>query len=249
MRYRKWMVFGVTLGLIAGTAGWLGQMGARIKLEAPGVKVSPVELYQADGSLVSNRCVVLPEEVPGFHTMKGGPTPEELTGLPADTTFGRNLYANSNLEVQLTVVLMGTDHTSIHQPQYCLTAQNWNITNSERIVLHIHRPHPYDMQAVRITASQASKSGQTLSCNYVYWFVSAEKITAEEGARLRSMWKNVLRNGIVERWAYISYFSRCLPGQEAANLEQLQKFIETTVPEIQTVAGEPVATGQQHGEK
>jgi len=249
MRQRKWMAFGVALGMIAATGGWLAGVAGRVKLGKPGVKVAPDALYQADGTLVSNRCVILPDEVPGFHCQKGGPTQTELTDLPADTTFGRNLYSNADLDVQLTVVLMGTDHTSIHQPEYCLTGQDWTITNEERIVLHIKRPYPYDLPAVKISASQVTPSGKIWHCSYVYWFVSGDKITADEGSRLRSMWKNVLERGVVERWAYISYFAPCLPGRESDSFRELQKFIEATAPDIQTVTGERVDSAGTGAEK
>ena len=59
----------------------------------------------------------------------------------------------SDFGVQISVVLMGTDHTSIHQPQYCLYAQDWNVTNTERIALRMERPFPYDIPAIKLTAT------------------------------------------------------------------------------------------------
>jgi hypothetical protein len=160
-----------------------------------------------------------------------------MDSLPKDTTFGRRFY--TNIDVQLSVVLMGTDHTSIHQPQYCLYAQDWNVLNAERITLPMQRPFA-DIPAYRLTASQRlQKSGQMIECLYVYWFVSGNNITAEEGSRLWSMWKTVLREGKMERWAYISYFATCLPGQEQATFERLEKFIRASAPEFQLVTGQP----------
>jgi len=147
------------------------------------------------------------------------------------------------------VVLMGTDHTSIHQPQYCLYAQGWHITNTERITLHLDRPFPYDIPAVKLTATrQISRATgmETWNCFYVYWFVSGDptdqnKITAEEGSRLWSSWMETLRKGEIERWAYISYFAPCHPGGEADTFAQLLKLIRGSVPEFQLVAGPPLA--------
>jgi len=232
------MVFGVALGMIAATAGWLTELRGRVNLGAPGVKVDPAALYAPDGGLVSPRGVVLPTNVPGFQSRAVFPELEELAGLPADTTFGRRFYEGDGLGVQVSVVLMGRDHTSIHQPQYCLYAKDWTVTNTERIVLRMERPYVYDIPAIKLSASLPLTNGQTIHCLYVYWFVSGDKITAEEGARLWSMWKTVLGKGVTERWAYISYFTTCQPGEESDTFERLQRFIKATVPEFQTVTGE-----------
>jgi hypothetical protein len=114
------------------------------------------------------------------------------------------------------------------------------VTSTERIALHVDRPRAYDIPAIKLTASrQLRGSGQEVDCIYVYWFVSGDKITAEEGSRLWSMWKTVLRKGELERWAYVSYFATCLPGTEQATFGRLEKFIRASVPEFQLVTGQP----------
>ena len=237
MRRGQWVVFGVALGMIAATAGWLTELRERVNLGRPGVQVAPVALYTADGGLVAPRSVILPVNVPGFQSFALVPDANELGALPEDTTFGRRFYTNNGFSVQLGVVLMGRDHTSIHQPQYCLYAQDWTVTNTERIVLRMERPYPYDIPAIKLSATHLLTNGQMIRSLYVYWFVSGDKITAEEGARLWSMWKTVLQKGVTERWAYISYFTTCQPGDESATFDRLQKFIKTSVPEFQTVTG------------
>ena len=231
------MVVGVALGMIAATAGWLTDLRGRVNLGAPGVKVEPAGLYGPDGSLVSPRSVVLPTHLPGFQSQAVAVSPEELAALPQDTTFGRRLYTNNDFEVQVSVVLMGRDHTSIHQPQYCLSGQGWKITSTERIGLRMERPRAYDIPALKLNATEALANGRMIHGIYIYWFVSGDKITAEEGTRLVSMWKTVLEKGVTERWAYISYFAACLPGDESVTLERLLKFIKLSVPEFQTVTG------------
>ena len=114
------------------------------------------------------------------------------------------------------------------------------MTSTERIGLHMERPFAYDIPAIKLTASrQMQKSGEMVECMYVYWFVSGDKITPEEGSRLWSMWKTVLQKGELERWAYISYFVTCHPGEEQATFERLEKFIQASAPEFQLVAGQP----------
>jgi hypothetical protein len=242
MRTAQWVVFAAALGMMAATAGWLKEFRGRHLLGAPGVRVGRVPIYDEKNNLVSTQSVVLPASVLGIPSKPLPITIGEVDYLPKDTTFGRRYYQlpGSDFGVQISVVLMGTDHTSIHQPQYCLYAQDWNVTSTERIGLHVERPFAYDIPAIKLTASrQSQKSGRVLECIYVYWFVSGDKITAEEGSRLWSMWKTVLRKGELERWAYISYFVTCVPGREQATFERLEGFIRASAPEFQLVAGQP----------
>ena len=242
MKGAKWAVIAAALGMIAATAGWLTELRGRVNLGAPGVKVEPATLYGPDGGLVSPRSVVLPADVPGFQSQLAAPTSDELAALPQDTTFGRRRYTNAGLAVQVSVVLMGRDSTSIHQPQYCLYAQAWTVTNTERISVPMERPYAYDIPAIKLSATHAWTNGQRIQGLYVYWFVSGDKITAEEGSRLWSMWKAVLEKGVTERWAYISYFATCQPGEESDTFRRLLKFIQSSAPEFQTVAGERIGS-------
>jgi hypothetical protein len=242
MSRAKWVMFAVALGMIAATAGWLLELRNRHLLGAPGVKVGAVPIYGSDGRLAFTQGVVLPTNVLGIPSKPLGITPDELVTLPKDTTFGRRLYElpGNDSFIQINVVLMGTDHTSIHQPQYCLYAQDWNVTNTERIALRMERPFAYDIPAIKLTATRLQENRQPINCLYVYWFVSGDKITAEEGSRLWSMWRTVLQKGEMERWAYISYFTTCLPGRESDTFKSLEQFIRASAPEFQSVTGEPI---------
>jgi hypothetical protein len=241
MRNAKWVVFAAALGMIAATAGWLQKFRTQPHLGPPGVRVSRVSIPDDKGGVAGAQSVVLPESVLGIPALPARYSPitsVELLELPKDTIFGRRFYADSNegFGVQISVVLMGSDHTSIHQPQYCLYAQDWTILNTERINVPMERPFA-DLPAIKMTAARQLRNGQTLDCLYVYWFVSGDKITAEEGSRLMSMWKTVATKGEMERWAYVSYFVTCHPGEEQATFERLEKFIRASVPKFQLVTG------------
>jgi len=103
--------------------------------------------------------------------------------------------------------------------------------------MRVDRPLAYDIPAIKLIASRQMRDGRIVRCLYVYWFVSGDKITAEEGSRMWSMWKTMLAKGKIERWAYVSYFVTCLPGDEQATFTRLEKFISASVPDFQTVAG------------
>jgi hypothetical protein len=38
---------------------------------------------------------------------------------------------------------------------------------------------------------------------------------------------------VLQRWAYVSYFAICSPGQEDATFERMSRLIEESVPEFQ----------------
>jgi hypothetical protein len=246
MKKIKWLVLAVALGMMAATGGYL--VNLRVRLGAPGVKVGPGRLFNEKNDLVAQQCVLLPEEVLGLKGHNVPVTQIEVDNLPKDTTFGRKRYlGKNNFNVVTSVVLMGTDRTSIHDPHYCLEAAAWHIEKTDYIRLPIDQPHSYEVPALRLTASGMAldefKRPVQLRGIYVYWFVTADKITSDQGVRMWSLAKTMLEKRELERWAYISYFATCLPGHEEATFEQLERFIRASAPEFQTVTGRP-STGR-----
>jgi hypothetical protein len=68
---------------------------------------------------------------------------------------------------------------------------------------------------------------------FVYWFVADGLLTARHTDRMWWMAKDLLSNGVLERWAYVMCFSACLPGQEDATFGRLKQFIASATPEFQ----------------
>ncbi len=242
MKSAKWIVFGLALAMMAGTVMVLFQLKTRQHLTRPGVKVGSARLYDEDTNLVAETAVLLPANLPGCASFPRPIAKNELATLPKDTTFGRRAYAFTNgFAALIQTVLMGSDRTSIHQPQFCLTGQGWTIEKQENISLRIDRPYPYLLPALKLTASNMIKdeNGHPLLVRgiYVYWFVSADKLTAGQGTRMWSMLNTLLHQGLVERWAYISYFAVCLPGREQTTDDHLEDFIRLSLPEFQLTTG------------
>jgi hypothetical protein len=245
MKRSKWLVLAVAMGMMALTGGYLVKVRQRVHLGAPGVKVGPGPLYDELGNLVARQSVLLPDEVLGCKGTNMPVTQAELAALPKDTTFGRKMYLKNHFAVVTSVVLMGSDRTSIHQPQFCLVAQDWQIEKTERVLLPMDRPYPYDLHALKLTTFRTAENNykQPIQVRgiYVYWFVAADRLTPDQGARMWSIARTMLEKGVLEQWAYISYFVTCLPGQEQATFAQLERFIRASAPEFQTVAGQPSA--------
>jgi hypothetical protein len=142
-------------------------------------------------------------------------------------------------------VVMGTDRTSIHKPQYCLTGLGEQIVNSEVISIPITSPHRYDLKVMKLTTRSEQNLGKgqivAVSGVFLYWFVADGHLTPHHGERMWLMGKELLTKGLLQRWAYVACYSRCLPGHENEMLERMKQFIAASVPEFQTTTGEPSA--------
>jgi hypothetical protein len=142
----------------------------------------------------------------------------------------------------LSAVLMGSDRSSIHKPEICMTGQGWavdgGVSRIEKISLDL--PFPYELPVNKlITTKQvvdAEGKPQVVRGIYGFWFVDGSHYTAR--SRDWMLWwmpRDLLLHGVLQRWAYVSFFSVCAPGQEEATFERMKKLIITTVPEFQLV--------------
>ncbi len=227
--------------LVGLTAALLLRVRAHYSLGTPGVKVVNVPIYNEDNNPVSNQSVFLPDRVGDYTSTNLPVTKIELGMLPPDTVYGRRLYHSSDSAIMASVVLMGTDRTSIHKPQYCLTGQGETIVGTEIITIPIARPHPYELKVMKLTTTSQQPIGSgrftPASGIYLYWFVADGQLTPHHGERMWLMGRDLITKGLLQRWAYIAYFSRCLPGQENILLEQMKRFVAASVPEFQITTG------------
>jgi hypothetical protein len=229
--------------LVGLTAALLLRVRAHYSLGKPGVRVVNVPIYNEENNPVSTQSVFLPETVGEYTSTNMPVTKLELDWLPPDTVYGRRVYLSPSSAIMTSVVLMGTDRTSIHKPQYCLTGQGETIEGSEIITIPIAKPHPYELKVMKLsTTSQQSLGGgkfATVSGIFLYWFVADGQLTPHHGERMWLMGRDLITKGLLQRWAYIAYYSRCLPGQESILLEQMKRLVAAQVPEFQTTTGTP----------
>jgi hypothetical protein len=153
----------------------------------------------------------------------------------------RRYKSPDGLVVDLRVVLMGRDRTSMHKPQICLAGQGWHINDfaSAETVLPVEQPYPYQLPVVKLVATTVDSQNQPWSGIYVYWYVADDALSASTSGFQRMWWmaSKLLRTGVLQRWAYVSCFSACPPGQEAATFERMKQFIAAAVPEFQLYPG------------
>jgi hypothetical protein len=165
-----------------------------------------------------------------------------LDWLPRDTTYAQRRYTDTNgFGMLVNVVLMGADRTSIHKPEYCLKGSGWGDLEGETTSVRIEAPHAYDLPLMQLYSSKDVRleSGETIRVRgiYVYWFVADGELTATHGQRMWWMARDMLRTGVLQRWAYVSTFSVCMPGEEEATLSRMKSMIAAMVPQIQLATG------------
>lgn len=227
--------FTVMLGV---AAALLIRVQSHYVLGKPGVKVVPVPIFGEDSNQVANASVYLPEKLEGYTSFPLPVTKMELAMLPPDTVYGRRAYVGSDgFNTSASVVLMGTDRTSIHKPQYCLVGQGETILGSEVITIPLAKPFPYELKVMKLatTSQQRGRDGRfrPVSGVFLYWFVADGQLTPFHGERMWWMAKDMLTKGLLQRWAYVAYFARCEQGQESIMLERMKRFIAASVPEFQ----------------
>lgn len=237
MNLQKRILLAVVLLMIGGTGFAVTWFRANQRLGKPGLKATPLP-----GTVVMK--FDLPEKVLDF-TSTNLPTAEEaLNYLPQDTSYAQRLYheADTNWSpegfwVSANVILMGTDRSSIHKPEYCLPGHGWQIQNKAEVQLTIQAPEPYQMPVAKWTVGRAEKAAdgsmRQISGLYVFWFVADNEQTVQNNERQWWMTRDLLRTGVLQRWAYVSYFVQCWPGQEDAAFERLSRLISASVPEFQ----------------
>ena len=235
----------IALAVIGCGAGLLSHMKANQRLGEPGVKTEAIA-----GS--KNVRVVLPQKVLSFDSEEIPQAAIVTNVLPADTSYGQRRYistVNSNDWLLVNVVLMGADRTSLHKPQYCLEGSGWRINNdfSTQTNVPIALPQPYDLPVIKLVSAQTFKNskGEPVEYRgiYVYWFVADDALSGDMSGRERMWWmaKDLLLTGVLQRWAYVSCFTVCLPGEEDAMFERMKRFIAASVPEFQ-LTPKPAAT-------
>lgn len=250
MSTKSSLILALMLLLVGGTAGFLQYRRGHQKLGQPGIRLVAQPVYDSTGKLLATNSIYLPDNLPNFTSETTPVDTNVLTWLPKDTTYGQRRYSTpEGFRIHVAVVMMGTDRTSIHKPEYCLPAQGWKIIENEHDTIAISRPHPYALPVTKIIARQELKTpeGQTVVRQglNVFWFVSESKITASHDEWMAHMMKHLVLTGELERWSYVTCFMACEAGQEGLAYERMKQLVASAVPEFQVVSGPPMKLASQ----
>ena len=233
MKNRQRMTFAVALALIAGTYGLLVRIQSHPRLGVPGIKTTPVP-----GQDIVMK-IDLPARVLDF-TSTNVPEPAVVSGyLPKDSSYAERYYRSSadGFEVENTAVLMGSDRTSIHNADFCLNGAGWNPYDKKIVDIPIGGARPYSLPVSEWKVSGTFRQPDgTVKVNgvYVFWFVAdGEETPSHFDMVAERLPLHLLRTGVLQRWAYIAYFSLCEPGREDATFERMKQLISASVPEFE----------------
>jgi hypothetical protein len=232
----------VAIALIVSTAVALSRLQALQRLGTPGVKVIEHPVFREDGQVIGTNSVALPERVLNFESKEQPIAHVVWNWLPKDTTYAQRLYrAPDGFSTMANVVLMGTDRTSIHDPKYCLAGQGFQTLKAEFDTVPIQEPHPYSLPVFKWTVQREFTTPDGIkvpqSALYVFWFVADDQLTADHKERMWWMARDLMTRGVLQRWAYISCFAACAPGQEEATYARMREWIAAAVPRFQLAAG------------
>ena len=232
MNKSKWILLVATLALISATGALLHHLKTNQRLGTPGIKATA-----RPGTTVMQ--IELPENVLDFTSETLEQADVVTNMLPKDTSFASRRYRQTTNDFGITanIVMMGKDRTSIHKPEYCLPGQGWRIESKTNVSLAIGGPQPYQFSAAKWVIGNTFKGDngqpQEIRGVYVFWFVADNEQTPDHWTRILWLARDLLRHGVLQRWAYVSYFTVCLPGQEEATFARVQKLITASVPEFQ----------------
>jgi Protein of unknown function (DUF3485) len=237
MKHQKWLIVFVVLILIAGAGGALTWLRKNQTLGQPGIIAQPIS-----GSVKMN--FDLPAGVLDFISTNEPEDKTVINILPQDTSFAQRRYiAPDGFWVNANIVLMGADRTSIHKPEFCLPGQGWKIDSKTKVNLSISSPRPYQLPVMKwiISKTVQTPDGRKVKVSglYVFWFVAHNEETTSHWQRIWWMTRDLLTTGVLQRWAYVSYFAVCLPGQEDAAFERMKELIAASVPEFQLPLQQP----------
>lgn len=232
MNAQKTFLLVATLALMTATGGLLYHLKTNQRLGAPGIKAVPIP-----GRVAMK--IELPERVLDFTSEALAEDAIVTNMLPKDTSFASRRYRESTNEFGITgnIVMMGKDRTSIHKPEYCLPGQGWRIDSKTKTAISIAGAQPYELPVSKWIISNSAKTddGQVHEFRgvYVFWFVADNEMTSSHWQRIRWLSRDLLLKGVLQRWAYVSYFTVCLPGEEEATFERVKKLIAASVPQFQ----------------
>jgi hypothetical protein len=231
MKSQKQLIFVLALALMAAAFGALVLLKSHPRLGKPGLKGTPIP-----GSLMMK--LDLPARVLDC-VSTNVPEPEVVLGyLPPDSSFAERHYqAPDGFDMTGTLILMGADRTSIHNADYCLAGQGLATDAKKTVTLSIGGAQSYRMPVSvwNVSRTVTLASGQTVKISgvYVFWFVADGEQTPSHFEMMKRLALHLLTTGVMQRWAYVSYFSLCEPGQEDAVFARMAKVIAASVPEFQ----------------
>lgn len=158
-------------------------------------------------------------------------SPGEKALLPSDTKIFKKLYENpAKQTVLVTVVITGTQRSSIHRPEWCLTGQGFRIDSTETFAVSAENK---DLKVALMNLSRQAGNipSARIHSAFAYWFIGKDFETPDHTRRLMMMaWDNIAR-GVQQRWAYVSLLTS-RADQSDQHLARLRELITLLHPHL-----------------
>ncbi len=176
---------------------------------------------------------------------KGGPleglSEAERKILPPDTQGARRIFTDAQgRPIFCSIVLEGSDVTSIHRPELCLIGQGWALGDLQTVklvepgapggVLPVSR-----LSGTRDVPMSDGRIGRSKAI-FLYWFVGKDRVTASHPRRIMlTTFDRVFRSRNA-RWAYFLILAP-VGGEKAAATEDeamklVTKFVQDLYPTL-----------------
>jgi len=158
--------------------------------------------------------------------------PGEKKLLPHDTVIARKQYRGSgDRHLTVSVVLMGMDRTSIHNPFICLRGQGLRVSERKTLPVGMAGREPLDITVLELKQVVTSPEGTVVGrhASYAYWFAGGEQETPSRARMLALMaFDRVFRNK-AHRWAYVSILTDRREGSDA-HIDEISGFVADLHP-------------------
>jgi hypothetical protein len=176
------------------------------------------------------------------------PSAVEREILPPDTGFSRKIYVNlarPSEQVLLSLVLGGSDRSSIHRPELCVIGQGWTVVRSSetRFRNGLNGTSAIPATVLEVQREVRGPRGpQIVSSVIAYWFVSSKQVVPSYAGHLAlDMWQR-LKSGEADRWAYVLMQTGGFDGETAA-LKRMQEIVDGTLPRFERAEVQGSSTG------
>ena len=225
----------VAMSLSGMAAFGIDHLKHAVRLGKPAVEIVAYPVKDENGAVARTNSIRLPASLPGYKSEQLPFVTHELETLPPDTTYGRRIYSaeDGGLEAIGSVVLMGNDRTSLHKPEYCLNGIGWIVRSKTRQRIQLKDGSEMIVGRLDMVWDVGSKPRPNSSGVYLYWFVADGVRASDYVLREWSMLKDVVTSGEIKRWAYISFFSECRPGEEESLFLRMQALVRAAQPEVE----------------
>jgi len=154
----------------------------------------------------------------------------EAIALPDSTDIVKKRYPlPGNSPITASIVLSGSDRSSLHRPIVCIRSQAFSVEQDRIIEVALPNREPLKVRIYDLVREQ--KDGSMGYSYFAFWYVGKERETTSHMKRMFWMGVERLIENNANRWAYVS-----ITGRRANNsddhLEEIDTFIADFYPAI-----------------